>query len=77
METKTGTNDLSTNIGLDGKHIYPCYCGAIHEGEYAAEDFAHHNCLHEAEWMAWTVGKELQIICPLCGFAVPAKMQKD
>ncbi len=78
METKAGADNFSMNLGLDGKRIYPCHCGTIHEGDYAAEDWAHHNCLHEHEWMALPAGKNrVQIICPDCGFSTSALIESE
>jgi len=31
----------------DGRQVYHCRCGETHRGDYAAEDWNHHNCFHE------------------------------
>ena len=48
----------------DGKQVYPCRCGEIHDGEYAAETYNHHNCLHNNKLLL--LGN-LQATCALCG----------
>ena len=45
--------------------IYQCRCGETHRGEYAAEDWAHHNCFH-GEGLSVDAG-DCEAICPLCG----------
>ena len=59
------------------QRVYPCRCGNIHDGDYAAEDYAHHNCFHDCELVKmpkvgdlpdkpWQAGVE-QVDCPDCG----------
>ena len=52
---------------LDGKpqQVYPCRCGETHRGQYAAEDWAHHNCFHDDELLV-DAGDD-QAMCSLCG----------
>lgn len=52
---------------------YPCRCGETHTGDYAAYDYGHHNCFHDAQlifivgpaydsnWRTWS------FMCPDCG----------
>ena len=51
--------------------VFPCRCGETHRGEYAAEDYAHHNCFHGP----LMVRLDNQAICVLCGavFELTAK----
>ena len=69
--TATLTADCnSMTIHLeDGQQVYPCRCGETHRGEYAMEDFAHHNCLHEEKLLDWSDhgGGERGLLCPQCG----------
>ncbi len=51
----------------DGKQVYPCRCGEIHDGLYAAETYNHHNCLHDTELLLYRGLDNLQAICALCG----------
>ena len=48
----------------NGERVYPCRCGAIHRGDYAEEDYNHHNCLHDGDM--WGIGK-YQVVCSQCG----------
>ena len=41
----TGTTN-STYYYENEERVYPCYCGEIHRGDFAAEDWNHHNCFH-------------------------------
>lgn len=50
----------------DGRRVYPCWCGETHRGEWAAEDWRHHNCDHR---IIVDLGNE-QGICEACGFSV-------
>lgn len=63
--TKSGIN-TDTIYWEEGGLVYPCRCGTIHEGEYAAYDYAHHNCLHEDDLIG--LGDD-QVICPICGMS--------
>lgn len=44
--------------------VYPCRCGVAHQGPYAAEIFAQHECFHRALLVRLT---EDTVCCPLCG----------
>ena len=44
---------------------YPCRCGQTHRGEYAAEDYAHHNCFHQAPLVR--IEETGDVVCPQCG----------
>jgi hypothetical protein len=68
----TPSTTKTINIKFDefgnSEILYPCRCGEIHHGEYGAEDFAHHNCLHRCDLMISPLeGACFQIICPICG----------
>lgn len=67
MGERTGSNSLT--IHQEGnERVYPCRCGAIHQGEYGAHDWAHHNCLHEDLLVGLGTCKDsMQVVCPLCG----------
>lgn len=46
-----------------GQEVYPCRCGETHRGDYAVEDFLHHNCYHD-EFLRIGDG---QVVCTDCG----------
>lgn len=46
--------------------VYPCRCGQTHRGDYAFEDWNHHECLHQATLVLCEEGF---VLCPLCGNA--------
>lgn len=58
-EDVTGTNNVTIFIE-DGQVVYPCSCGKTHRGDYALEDFIHHNCLHPSPLIDLGYG-------PMCG----------
>lgn len=47
-----------------GEQVYPCRCGETHRGDYAAYEWGHHNCLHEAP--LWQIVDD-HYICAACG----------
>ena len=48
--------------------VFPCRCGMVHSGDYAKEDFAHHNCFHgPLSLMDKPSDSEIQAMCLLCG----------
>jgi hypothetical protein len=49
-----------------GEEVYPCRCGETHRGDYAAYDYAHHNCFHD-EFMMLELETPQQIVCLYCG----------
>ena len=53
-------------IDVNGDRFMPCRCGQIHRGDYAAEDWAHHNCFHD-EGLAQDDVIPEQAICVACG----------
>lgn len=61
-----GTATRTRYFDADGTEVFPCRCGETHTGDYAAHDWAHHNCLHEAtlEPVEPDVG---YYMCPECG----------
>jgi hypothetical protein len=62
---------MSDTIYIEnGRRVYPCRCGQTHRGDYAAEDWNHHNCFHTAR--LWPVSEELDpghLICSACGMS--------
>ena len=48
------------------ERVYPCRCGGSHRGEYAVEDWNHHNCFHEAPLWAVDAARG-DYICADCG----------
>ena len=76
METVT-SSDSQAIIVEGGERVYPCRCGKTHRGDWAQEDFAHHNCLHEDSLMGLPVNAQwIQAICTLCGMSWGVKMEK-
>jgi len=70
----TGSTDFTVLLE-NGRTIYPCRCGEIHEGEYAFERWNHHNCFHNYDLIGVPVDKSLiQAICPECGASWLVKM---
>ena len=62
----TSANPDHHYIGLE--RVYPCRCGQTHAGQWAFEEWAHHNCYHEGEWCVFPLGDGLhQLICVDCG----------
>ena len=55
--TTVTTASNNTTLGC------PCRCGETHTGEYALEQYRHHECLH-GQWVHVGQG---QIICEACG----------
>lgn len=53
----------------NGEQAYPCRCGETHRGEYAAYDYGHHNCFHDAIllFVESDDPDEGDVMCPLCG----------
>lgn len=46
--------------------VYPCRCGVTHVGDYAPEDFNHHNCLHPGPLIMFADLSDI-IMCDECG----------
>lgn len=61
---ETGTTSMTVIVSADGRAEHPCWCGETHRGEYAFEDWAHHNCTHRDPLMQLVTGV---VVCPLCG----------
>ena len=61
METKTSTSSF-TRYFEDGREVFPCHCGETHRGDYAQEDWNHHNCEHGP--MSQIEGS---VVCLACG----------
>ena len=69
MATLLGTSAF-THYFEDGEEIYPCRCGLVHRGDYAAYDFGHHNCFHETDLIVeQNSDGKYQVICPDCGMS--------
>ena len=72
MTSSGGSNSPTIHVNQQGERVYPCRCGETHSGQYAAEDFAHHNCAHDAtlvclsDQSALDVG-DYDVMCPMCG----------
>lgn len=60
------TNAVTVHVE-DGERVFPCYCGETHRGQYAAEDWAHHNCLHTSALMLIDAALSDVFMCPDCG----------
>ena len=70
MDKTTISNSPTIYLNSDGRRIYPCRCGEVHQGDYAAEDYNHHNCLHETDLWGEPIDEHtLQAICPECGMS--------
>ena len=39
----------TTSVYENGERVFPCRCGLTHRGNYALEDYMHHDCLHETD----------------------------
>ena len=63
MTNATGANQDDIYHNAYGERVYPCRCGVTHSGDYAAEDYGHHNCIHHTVLL---VAAE-QAICRDCG----------
>jgi len=63
MTNATGANNPEQYFDVAGYRVYPCRCGVTHSGIFAAEDYAHHNCLHDTVLLVATE----QAICQDCG----------
>lgn len=69
----TSKTTKETRYFEDGEQVFPCRCGKTHRGDYAAYDYGHHNCFHDAPLREMDKGHpELGFLCPECGesFAV-------
>lgn len=53
----------------NGERVFPCRCGETHRGEYAAYDYGHHNCFHDATllFVESDDPSERDVLCPQCG----------
>lgn len=45
---------------------FPCRCGKTHRGPYAAHEYGHHNCFHDAP-LKRLAPDTSDLICPRCG----------
>ena len=77
MDTTTTANNMVLAIE-NGKVVYPCRCGVTHTGDYALEDYLHHECLHEEPLIhiaTDATSGTIQMCCPVCGadFSTTAK----
>jgi len=59
-------NTVSNWRYVDGRTepVYLCRCGVEHTGDYAAYEYGHHMCFHDAP--LWEIGDE-HFICADCG----------
>jgi len=60
----TGTTSDTTYLDEKGNEVFPCRCGEVHEGDYACEEYLHHECLHDTSLD--DIGDGL-VICMDCG----------
>ena len=54
----------------DGQQVYPCRCGEIHRGDYACEQWNHHECFHRSPLVdisAPDLPLRSYLICMDCG----------
>ena len=59
------TGSTNYTLHFDGaERVYPCRCGQTHCGDYAFEDWNHHDCFHESELILLC---DEQAICGECG----------
>ena len=59
-----------THYQEDGTQVFPCRCGSTHRGDYAMEDWAHHNCFHGPLLLMSDHGHDElknQLLCVQCG----------
>ena len=42
----SGSGTVTLYFDSAGRPIYPCRCGEVHDGDYGAYDFYHHECFH-------------------------------
>jgi len=64
MTERAGSAANTIHIEGGEERVYPCSCGETHRGDYAAEDYNHHSCLHDCD--LWGIGK-YQVVCSQCG----------
>ncbi len=64
----TGSSNY-TRYFENEQEVFPCRCGETHRGDYAAYDYGHHNCFHDAGLLPMDPlrGVEPQVICVECG----------
>lgn len=51
-------------FSINGERVWSCRCGVTHTGPYAANDWLHHNCLHDAGLTQLSPG---YLMCRECG----------
>jgi len=70
-KTKTNTNNITSYFEVqegETEQVFPCRCGGTHRGEYAIEDWLHHNCFHKELTMLLPILEgSKQAICIDCG----------
>lgn len=76
MITQTGTMARTSTIE-QWEAVYPCWCGITHRGDYAFEDWAHHNCEHNEALHQAVPDDPSYLICPLCGQTFTVKNAGD
>lgn len=67
----TGSQSWTTYLE-DGVRVFPCRCGETHRGDYAHEEWDHHNCIHRGEMCVIPLepigdGTDAQVMCMECG----------
>lgn len=67
--------EIDVASGGQAERVFPCRCGATHRGDYAAYDFAHHECFHDSVLSRLD---EESATCPDCGkvFELEAEVMK-
>lgn len=63
-----------TQIFEDGQEVFPCRCGVTHKGDYAFEDWNHHNCFHHGP--LWVEEGEDEAMCSQCGEVFDLKIRR-
>lgn len=66
MQISYSSSSRVYTFDASGGQVFPCRCGQTHTGDYAAYDYAHHNCFHSA-WMELDTDLPRVLICLDCG----------
>ena len=72
--TETGTLGESRYFDENGKEVYPCRCGKTHRGDYAFEDWNHHNCFHGPILVFLDIPGGEMAVCGECGASWQVKV---
>lgn len=65
QQVEAGGSKPTQHFDAKGNEVFPCRCGQTHGGDYAFEDWAHHNCFHEAPLNP--LAETGDLLCPECG----------